>query len=292
MMKSALPEAIVERVLGRLGFSRAPDPTLQGLGAIYGAWCRTVPFDNIRKLIHVRSVDPTRLPGDDPAEFFDAWLRHGTGATCWAGNGALCELLRAVGSRAERAVATMMVAPNLPPNHGSVAVDLDGASYLVDASMLYVTPLPMRPGEIRHPAWGVAARVEDGCFTVRWNALQREQALDCRVNRIGATVEEFRAFHEATRTWSPFNFELHLRVVRGECLIGAALGQKLHIGADGTARREPISGHERVRFLVEEAGISEEMATRVPPDMETPPPPSSKSASPPASSRGAQREPR
>jgi N-hydroxyarylamine O-acetyltransferase len=276
--RSRLSRELVERVLTKLGFSRAPAVDLPGLSALYDAWCRSVPFDNIRKLIHVRSANPAVLPGDDPTEFFEAWLAHGTGATCWAGNGALTELLLAVGFDAERAVATMMVAPNLPPNHGSVAVRLDGERYLVDASILHVDPLPMRPGTIEHPAWGVAARNDDGFFTVAWRALQLEAPLDCRVNRVGATVEEFRAFHEATRTWSPFNFELHFRKVVGAGVIGAALGQKLHIGADGSVVRVPITGQERMQFLVDECGISEEVASRVPPDMKTPPPPGSRSA--------------
>jgi N-hydroxyarylamine O-acetyltransferase len=276
--RSRLSAELVERVLTKLGFSHAPVADLHGLSALYDAWCRSVPFDNIRKLIHVRSANPEVLPGDDPAEFFEAWLAHGTGATCWAGNGALTELLLAVGFDAERAVATMMVAPNLPPNHGSVAVRLGGERYLVDASILHVDPLPMRPGRVEHPAWGVGARIDDGFFTVAWRALQLEAPLDCRVNRIGATVEEFRALHEATRTWSPFNFELHIRKVVGAGVIGAALGQKLHIGADGSIVRMPISGQERVRFLVDECGISEEVASRVPPDVPMPPPPGSRSA--------------
>src|SRR5580692_149390 len=121
----SLPQAMIDRVLERLELTGRPEPTLAGLSAVYCAWCRHVPFDNIRKLIHVRRGDPGVLPGDDAGDFFHGWLRYGAGGTCWAGNGALSVLLVALGFAARRAVATMLVAPNLPPNHGSVTVLLE-----------------------------------------------------------------------------------------------------------------------------------------------------------------------
>jgi hypothetical protein len=63
---------LLERVLMRLGLSNRPAPTLDGLQTLYAAWCRKVPFDNVRKLIHIHNHDPGPLPGDDSADFFDA----------------------------------------------------------------------------------------------------------------------------------------------------------------------------------------------------------------------------
>ena len=116
-----LPNALVESVLEKLGLAAAPAVDRAGLESLYHAWCRSVPFDNLQKLIHIRSGSAEPLPGDTPEEFFEAWLAHGTGGTCWAGNGALASLLAALGFAARRAIATMLVAPNLPPNHGSVS---------------------------------------------------------------------------------------------------------------------------------------------------------------------------
>ena len=36
---------LLERVLTKLGLSDRPAPTLDGLQALYAAWCRKVPFD-------------------------------------------------------------------------------------------------------------------------------------------------------------------------------------------------------------------------------------------------------
>jgi arylamine N-acetyltransferase len=276
---STLDSPLVERILDRLGLSSKPEVSLAGLADLYGAWCRKVPFDNIRKLIHVRAANPAPLPGDTPNEFFEAWLAHGTGATCWAGNGALCELLTTLGFDARRAAATMMVAPGIPPNHGSVVVHFDDARYVTDASILFVTPLPMREGaRVPHPAWGVAARFVDDAFTIRWNALQRPDPLDCRFNLYGLTAADFSRFHEATRAWSPFNFNLNLNLVRGDGRLGAGLGNRIVVDANGNATGTPIAGETRKRFLVDEVGISEEVADQVPEDLPMPPPPGSRSA--------------
>ena len=70
----ALAPALLERVLSKLGLSEPPSPTLEGLRTLYPAWCRKVPFDNIRQLIHRRSHDPSPMPGGDATEFFEAWL--------------------------------------------------------------------------------------------------------------------------------------------------------------------------------------------------------------------------
>ena len=132
---------LLHRVLDRLGLGASPRCDLDGLRLVYDAWCRSVPFDNSRKLVHVAAGDEGPLPGDDPREFLEAWLRWGTGGTCWAANGALCEVLAALGFDGERGVGTMLVAPDLPPNHGTVAVRADGRRWLLDASMLHVEPL-------------------------------------------------------------------------------------------------------------------------------------------------------
>jgi N-hydroxyarylamine O-acetyltransferase len=269
----------IEATLTRLGLSAPPSTCYTGLAELYGAWCRHVPFDNVRKLIAVRSGSTAPLPGDDPAEFFDAWLEHGVGGTCWAGNGALCALLETLGFDARRGVATMMVAPNLPPNHGTVVVSLPDGPYLVDASILHVEPLSIvegREATVTHPAWGVTGHWLDDKYAVRWRGLTVAEPFDCRIDYWPVSAERFRTQHEATRTWSPFNFELMFTLVRGDGRIGVAHGQAVRIAADGTITAEPMA--DRMRYLVDELGISETLAREIPADLSTPPPPGSRAA--------------
>jgi len=68
---SSRPET-VEAVLEQLGLSAPPEPTSDGLARLYLAWCHNVPFDNLRKRIHLAAGDPSPLPGGEPEEFFSA----------------------------------------------------------------------------------------------------------------------------------------------------------------------------------------------------------------------------
>lgn len=272
---------LVDRVLEQFGLSERPDSDLAGLHALYGAWCRNVPFDNIRKLIAVRAGDPGPLPGDDPVEFLEQWLVHRVGGTCWAGNGALQALLGALGFEAHRGVATMLVAPDIPPNHGTVVVDLPEGRFVVDASIMHQQPLAVRAGEsshVEHPAWGVSGRWLDHRFAINWRPMMREDRIDCRLDQWPVDAARFRDQHEQTRGWSPFNFELVFNLVRGDGRIGVGNGLARSIAAEAETAT-PLAGEERVRYLVEVCGVSEALASRVPDDVPTPPPPGSRTAS-------------
>jgi N-hydroxyarylamine O-acetyltransferase len=275
-----MDEAVVERVLARLGLSRTPTVDLEGLRAIYESWCRHVPFDNLRKRIHVASGDAGPLPGDTCGDFFDAWLRHGTGGTCWAGNGALCDLLVSLGFNARRGIGAMLARPDLPPNHGTVIVELDGSEYLVDASILHGEPLLLdarRTTSVDHPVWGVRCAQREGLWFIHWRPLQFPDGIECRIDRLSADAEDFRIAHEQTRGWSPFNFEVHARCIRGESLVGVAMGERVEFDAGGV-RQNRLSKAERTRVLIEELQFSEEIVGRLPEDVPMPPPPGSRTA--------------
>ena len=264
---------LVDQILARLAVE-APAPDLAGLRSIYGAWCGSVPFDNTLKLIHVASGLPGPLPGSSAGAFFESWLEHGTGGTCWAGNGALHDLLQALGFEVERAIATMMRIASPPtPNHGSVIVRLGAQRFVADASILSGEPIEI-PAPGVTPA-GSLPRFEwlEGAPSVRWRMLSAPDGFPCRIDRIGAGFDEWDELHQHTARWSPFNYELSARLLRGGRSIGAAGGQRFAFDADGTLSASPLEGDERARFLVDELGISAEVAGRLPADRPVPPRP-------------------
>lgn len=271
-----MEQQLLERVLAKLGFSKIPEPSLETLGALYAAWCRNVPFDNVRKLIHVQRGDAAVLPGTNAEDFLEAWLRWGTGGTCWSGAGACHALLSAVGFSAERGIATMLVAPDLPPNHGTVRVNLEGNFFLLDSSILHGAPLPLiheEPTAVDHPAWGVRCSWRDGKAYISWRPLHKVDGFECRLERFGATAREYDEFYERTREWSPFNYEVTARRNVGSEVRGIAFGQAVVLRNDGSVSSEPVATTERNRVLIEDLGISEEIVVQIPDDTPTPPPP-------------------
>jgi arylamine N-acetyltransferase len=266
-----ITQELYERVLSKLGFNKSPATDLQGLGQIYSAWCATVPFDNSLKMIHVTAQDPGPLPGETPADFLESWLVHGAGGTCWSGNGALHALLERSGFSVSRGVATMMASPNIPPNHGTVVVDLDGENYLVDASILHREPMRLTEANDGLP-FGIQIRMEDGRWHVRWKPLHRAE-LDCRIEYWPTTQEDFRERYEMSRGWSPFNYTLTARVTRSDCSVGVAGSEWVQVNNDGTEERRVVDDEERAKLLVDVIGFREELVRRIPKDQPTPPRP-------------------
>jgi N-hydroxyarylamine O-acetyltransferase len=268
-----LAPALIERILARLGLRERPAPTLEHLGLLYAAWCAQVPFDNVRKLIALHTRDPGPMPGSEPAEFFEHWLRSGTGGTCWAGNGALAALLRTLGFASMRGVATMLADPAARANHGTVVVRCEGRPYLLDASMLHGVPVPLdeaAPAPACAAAWAVQARQRDGRWIIGWRPLHRPAGLECRIEWLDASLESFQALYEKTRSGGPFNYALYGRRNREDGVIGVAFGKRVQLRADGTIQESAVDRHERSRIVVEELGISEALAQALPPDSPTP----------------------
>jgi N-hydroxyarylamine O-acetyltransferase len=235
-----------------------------------------VPFDNVRKLLHLHAGDPGPLPGDDAVDFFRAWLRHGTGGTCWAGNGALQTLLRALRFDASRGLGTMLAAPNLPPNHGSVIVALEGRRYLVDASILHAEPLPLEERavtQIGHGAWGVRCERRARHWYVRWRPLHAPEGLECRIEKMRTTARDFQQRHERSRPWSPFNFSVYARTLRGDSVTGMAFGRCIEFDAAGRLQESIATAAERAAVLVERLGMDAALVARLPPDRPVQPPP-------------------
>lgn len=272
---------LVGRVLDRLEIQPGSEPTEETLRQLYASWCLRVPFDNVRKMIHVSSSTNTPLPGGTAVDYFQAWLDHGTGGTCWAGAGALHALLSAVGFEADRALGTMLVAPDLPPNHGSVRVRLGERSFLLDTSILHHEPLPLLDDEetsIGHPAWGVTCSKRDGRWHVQWRPLHKPDGFECRFEGFGIHGDDYLDRYEQTRAWSPFNYQVCARRNRDNEVIGLAFGHFITLRSGGGVESVRVEDDERRRVLIDEFGMSREIVSQLPADRPTPPPPGSKTA--------------
>ncbi len=141
---------LVAPILEKLGLARHPSIDIAGLSLLYGRWCRNVPFDNLRKRLLYSGSASGPVPGHNSQDFFENWLAHGTGGTCWATSHALHDLLSELGFPTTRGAGTMLASPDVVgPNHGTAIVTLEDLRYIVDGSML--TELPLRCSRRRVP---------------------------------------------------------------------------------------------------------------------------------------------
>ena len=78
-LNMSIAPALAEQVLEKMGLCHYPALTESGLTKLYQTWCRSVPFDNIRKRIQVSQGISGDLPGFTPDDFFSHWLCFGSG---------------------------------------------------------------------------------------------------------------------------------------------------------------------------------------------------------------------
>ena len=271
-----LSPELIERVLLKLGFTDRPTFDLRGLNTLYAAFCGDVPFDNIQKRIWFTGDQRTPLTGGNPTVFFENWLAHGTGGTCWSISGGMCALVRSLGFEARRIAGSMIVeGVSRGANHGSVLVRLEDVDYLVDANIGSIKVLPLVPGTPASTGEGIhdiSAIPIKGGFDVLWyTGINRKEPLVFRPEQEHDPVDHSFFLEAYDRTKSKgfdlFNYALYICRRFPDSIVTVGRNNKLIVAADNSITKTEISDAERRRVLVEELGISEEMAVALPPDV-------------------------
>jgi N-hydroxyarylamine O-acetyltransferase len=225
------------------------------LWKIYGAWCRSVPFDNIAKLIALRSGSSGPLPGLDAIEFFERWLEHGIGGTCWPTSNALFELLISSGFRARRIAGSMRDTGIV--THASIKVTADGNDWLADSSMLTGAPVPLTD-QIHIPddkLFGAEVEWIDGTHVVWANLPPNPNLIPCRMLVDPAAPEYYAERYEASRLRSPFNERLYAKRNRADEKFVLMANLRISRTATGTETRG-LNTSELCESLRDEMGVS------------------------------------
>jgi N-hydroxyarylamine O-acetyltransferase len=269
---------LIERVLEKLGLSARPSIDLGGLNAVYAAWCGSIPFDNVRKRIWFAGDRTTPVTGGDPTDFFENWLAHGTGGTCWPTSGAIYALLKSLGFPARRIAGAMIDNGEREAEsagHGSVLVALDGVDHLADASILAFEALPLVAGQRTRSGPGIhaieAVPTETG-FDVIWRCgLDREAPLTFRTQPEFDPVDHrfFLDGYARSKASSPFNRALYIcRRSAGSIVSIVSLVRRgfITVAADDTTTVKEVDETKRKDVLVGIFGLSPEIADALPPD--------------------------
>ena len=269
-----LEPQLVERVLAKLGLRQRPALDLTGLNTLYAAFSERVPFDNVRKRIWFAGSQETPLPGGDPTDFFESWLRHGTGGTCWPINGGMYALARALGFDARRIVGSVVV-EGYPQgaNHGSVLVKVDGIDYVVDAWLASFKVLPLLPGKLSSTGEGIhdirAVPRNGGFEIISYTGWNREQPLPFRPEPEYDPIHDsfFLGRYDRTRSVGFVNDSLFICRHFRDSILTVGRSNKVLVDAEGNLTKTALNESERRAVLVEEFGLSEEIVKSIPPDV-------------------------
>ena len=252
---------LLSRVKAALDLPENLSADLAGLRGVYAAWCARVPFDNIRKMISLRSGNGDALPGLDAEDFFENWLANGSGGTCWPSSNALYVLLRSLGFNARRVGASMFDLGII--NHGTIKVRLGDHDWMVDTSMLTNEPLPLN-GEQYFGESSVGAEVEplDDTYMIWIDFVPLPNFVPCRLHIDPADTHlYYERYENFSREQSPFNQRLYIRNSgpQGASVLFGNL--KFSRTDDGVAVRE-FTPDQLCAYLTDEAGVSASLVER------------------------------
>jgi arylamine N-acetyltransferase len=208
---NGLSNDLVNRILSKLDIPVPATADLISLQSLYAAWCYHLPFDNIRKMIALRTGGNKPLPGLDAEEFFENWLANGAGATCWPMANAFYELILSFGYKASRVAGYMLDLGIL--NHGSVKVSVNKQEYFADAPLLLNVLLPLGQGIFIHndPVTPVELEPKETSNLVWIKPLPGNEYFYCRMISDPVSYSLFEEGYEASRTGSIFNQRLYAR---------------------------------------------------------------------------------
>jgi arylamine N-acetyltransferase len=253
-----LASSLQQEVLRRLGFPKMPAANLEGLRAIYYAWCQNVPFDNVRKTIVLRTKPHLPLPGGQSEDFFDSWLNNGTGGTCWPTSNALFELVRSLGFETRRVTGAMRDLGIV--NHASVKVTIQGRDWLVDSSLLCNVPLPLNHETFVHddPVFSAEVEFEDATHVIWSHTPPNSTYLPCRLANGSTSLAGYLAQYEQSRERSPFKQRLYARRNRQGEMVVVVGNTRYSKTAAGVESRD-LSRSELCQALHDDIGLSEQI---------------------------------
>jgi len=247
--------SLADRVLERLQLSRDVAHDYDGLLTVYRAWCTMLPFDNTAKLIAIGNASPGLLPGIDATEFFERYLEHGVGGTCWPSSNALFELLHSLGFEARRAAGSMRDTGII--SHGTVKVRIDGNDWLVDSSILTNVPLPLtsEPFIAGDSVFSAAVEVHDGNHVVWGDGPPNVDSLPCRMLEDDVPHEFYVERYEASRARSPFNERIYARRnIDGAMVI--VTGNRRLVNSSSGLQSDYLTESQLGEMLRDEVGLS------------------------------------
>lgn len=257
----SLSPELRDRVVARLGLTQPVGVNLDGLRALYRAWCDHIPFDNVRKLIALRTGDDRPLPGTTGTDFFEHFLEYGTGGTCWPTANAIHELLVSLGFVSRRVAGSMRDQGFV--THGTVKVTIDDADWLVDTSMLVNIPLLVSDKVFVSDDRLFTAEVEptDDAHMVWFCNAPNVTYTPCRLMIDPIDHAYIHTAYDKSREFGVFNQHIYARRnFPGMMLVlrGPALHRRTLDGTETTT----LTRDQLLASLHDEFGIAEPMLTR------------------------------
>ena len=260
-LNSTLAPEVAEKVLKRFAINLPLIPNEEGLTKLYRGWCRNIPFDNFWKRLKLNKQEFSDQDQINANQFFEIWLQHGLGGTCWTTANAMCELLKHL--KFDVRVITGSMGDMGAVNHGSLLVSFnDGKEYIVDTSILNEQPIKIDGVHIENPVHPIQLYNESEAIKIIFEHCTKREPMPCAINKDIISREQIAEFYETSLENSLFNDCVYIRK-NEEGIIHSIVGTTYYTKSGNTLGKKKLNEEERKEVLVNIMGLSKEIVAHV-----------------------------
>jgi arylamine N-acetyltransferase len=130
---------MTEHILKHLKVDRSP-PSLEYLQELMTAYCSTVPWESVSKIVKRDSCNNTRNCLRLENEFWTSAFQYGTGGTCYESNWAFFCLLQHLGFKGYLTINKIVDKSSV---HSAIVIIMNDKKYIVDIGYPTYTPIPI-----------------------------------------------------------------------------------------------------------------------------------------------------
>ncbi|CAM1373136.1 arylamine N-acetyltransferase [Tenacibaculum xiamenense] len=252
--------AIIRKILSRFNITTI-ECNEEGLKKIYQAWCRNIPFDNFWKRLELEKTPFISKDQIDPSAFFEAWLEHGVGGTCWTTTNALQYLLEELGFQTKIVGGSMgdmgMV------NHGSLIVTTNnGKEFIVDTSISNETPIELTPKTIDNAPHSIQLMDEGEKRSIFFEFPSKKDLMKCAIYNNTFSTEDLYNAHKESYTNSLFNDCVYIKK-NNEFGINTIIGDTLYTKTKNNVKKVTLNREEIKTVLLDTMGLSQELIDHI-----------------------------
>jgi len=232
-----------------------------GLLKLYQAWCRNIPFDNFWKRFELTGAMLTDQQQMDPNHFFEIWLTHGLGGTCWTTMHAMSQLLNHLGFNTRFIGGSMGAIGSI--NHGSLIVSFpNGKEFIVDTSVLNEQPIELTIEEIKNKIHPIKLISKEETPVMLFEYPSKKDVMICSIDKKKITLEKIKAMYKESLTKSLFNDCVYIRK-NNEQGINTIIGTTLYTKSADNIEKRILNKEERKSVLINIMGLSEEVTNHI-----------------------------
>ncbi len=251
---------IKQQVLKKLEISESIGCTKQNLEDLFKAWCRNIPFDNFWKRMDLIGKSFSQLDQLDPNNFFELWLEHGVGGTCWVTTNAMFELLKDLGFNA-RVISCSMGDMGIP-NHGSIIVTIDNEELIIDTSVLNEQPIELANIKKENEIHPIQVIHTDSKTTVLFEFVMSRKQMPWTLIDNDINLDTIKSLHETSINASLFNDCIYIRK-NSENKTYSLIGNTFYIKSSDKIEAQTLDNNEIKKTLVDVFGFSKEITNHI-----------------------------